>query len=266
MIEKKSALPPEQYAREVLCLLGIEGTPTPVIEICEAFDLEIVYEDIDADGILVRQVDRNLMIVKDHMDSYEARQFYTIAHELGHFYLPWHRKNSYICNKEDMHNFQSMEEIEHEANRFASELLMPDPQFSSDVKRSDLIMSDVMALSNKYQTSLTSTAIRMAKRSDLSGAIICCKDGRISWVVKTHSAEDFEFRSGRLSEQTYAHDVFLGKPIDDRKLRVHSIAWLSNIDFEYDDYTIYEQTLPMPRLNQTLSIITIDEGVIPPFR
>ncbi len=258
MNKKFSSLPPEQYAREVLCYLKIDTIPIPLLEIYQLFDLELVFRnDLDAEGILVSVGNRHLVLIKDGIDSYETRLLYTIAHELGHYYLPSHQQRLFVCNANDMQQYRPVLKLEYEANRFASELLMPDPQFSRDVYHSDLVMEDLIHLANKYQTSLTSTAIRFAARTNLIGAIICCQDDAVSWVVKTKDTEGVEFRTGQLSEQAYAHNCFVDRVIDGNKHRVQPQTWLSSVDVECD-YYVYEQTISMPRLNQTLSIVTIE--------
>jgi len=258
MIKKKSALPPEQYAREILCLLGIDSIPIPIKGICKAFDLELVYSsDLDAEGILVSKGDRHVVLIKDGIDTYETRRLFTIAHELGHYYLPLHQRGIFVCNSDDLHQYKPICQFEYEANKFASELLMPDPQFSEDVRKSDFSIEDLVRLANKYQTSLTSTAIRFSQRTKLTGAIICCQEDSIAWVAKTADSEDFEFRTGRLNERTYVHKYFDGRPIVANKFRVEPQAWLSSVDLEYG-YCVYEQSLAMPRLNQTLSVVTIE--------
>lgn len=137
-MNNQSALPPEQFAREVLYHLQIDIIPTPVIRICEAFDLELHYrDDLDAEGVFVARGDNNHIIIKNSSDSYQARKLFTISHELGHFYLPWH-KGDFVCNPMDLNTYVSSNKLESEANRFAAELLMPERFFAKDVRKSDL--------------------------------------------------------------------------------------------------------------------------------
>jgi len=59
-------------------------------------------------------------------DSARPRQKFTLAHELGHIIIPWHLGT--FIDKVDENNVTSNTEywvLEREANRFASEVLMP---------------------------------------------------------------------------------------------------------------------------------------------
>lgn len=80
-----------------------------------------------ADGITVNiKSDKPKIYINNAFDIPKTRQKFTIAHELGHIFLPWHKGtiasdiNEYSISTHIMYR-----EMESEANRFASELLMP---------------------------------------------------------------------------------------------------------------------------------------------
>lgn len=66
----------------------------------------------------------------------KGRVNFSIAHELGHFFLPHHRE---LLLAGDMHNsksdFRSTQRREQEADAFAANLLMPRELFIDEVKR-----------------------------------------------------------------------------------------------------------------------------------
>lgn len=80
-----------------------------------------------ADGITVNiKSDKPKIYINNAFGIPKTRQKFTIAHELGHIFLPWHKGtiasdiNEYSISTHIMYR-----EMESEANRFASELLMP---------------------------------------------------------------------------------------------------------------------------------------------
>jgi hypothetical protein len=104
---------------------------------------QIVYKKIPVDGVdgiclnLKRPGKTPTVIVND--DSPRTRQKFTLAHELGHIIMPWHLGTFIDDIDEDAVNPDTQYwELEREANRFASELLMPfDWIFSLYRKNSD---------------------------------------------------------------------------------------------------------------------------------
>lgn len=64
----------------------------------------------------------------------------------------------------------------------------------------DLCLEGIPVLAQKYQTSLTSTAIRFAQRTNIPGAIFGCHNGRITWVAKTNGLDNIDLRKGLLSQ------------------------------------------------------------------
>jgi Zn-dependent peptidase ImmA (M78 family) len=59
--------------------------------------------------------------------TFYRRQRFTLAHELGHHFIPWHA-GLIICHIDPEYRLRNYlyEEMEGEANRFASELIMPE--------------------------------------------------------------------------------------------------------------------------------------------
>lgn len=91
---------------------------------------KIIYKSIPFDG--VDGVCSNLKtagktpIVIVNADSARTRQKFTLAHELGHIIIPWHL-GTFIdeIDESAVHPYNQYWELEREANKFASELLMP---------------------------------------------------------------------------------------------------------------------------------------------
>ena len=102
---------------------------------------------------------------EDITDSKKKRHCrFTIAHELGHCFIPAHADyitQQAMLNKNNLHSKKYSFTKEYEANTFASELLIPSctvgkiEQYGSDFKQ---IIENI---SKKYDTSFTATALKV---------------------------------------------------------------------------------------------------------
>lgn len=93
-----------------------------------------------------------------------ARARFTLAHELGHFFIDEHRNA--LRAGADVHGSQteylSGNPIEVEADLFASHLLLPTGPFLRAVGKRGPSLESVIEIANEFGTSLSSTAIRFA--------------------------------------------------------------------------------------------------------
>ena len=109
--------------------------PIPVFEIIEflGYDVDFrkdgLYEDHNYLGGLL--IDEKTVELNENLSNQEGRMHFTVAHEIGHIVL--HAKNSLINNRRhnsmlrtnDEFGEKKLENIEREADAFASYLLMP---------------------------------------------------------------------------------------------------------------------------------------------
>lgn len=102
------------------------------------------------------------------------RARFTLAHELGHYFIPEHR-NALKSGRAPTHpshcDHESKNPVEMEADHFASCLLLPSQRFHKQVKKVEEGLKGICQLAGIFGTSLTSTAIRYAKL-DLSQCVV----------------------------------------------------------------------------------------------
>lgn len=97
-------------------------------------------------------------------DSGRAR--FTLAHELGHFFIDDHRRalaSGQVLRHPSRCDHESRNPAEAEADHFASHLLMPTARFLREAKKYLPGLDAVLALKESFGTSITSTAIRYVK-------------------------------------------------------------------------------------------------------
>lgn len=121
------ALPEEKVARRLLRDLKL-SPPVAIRKLVERY-ADIEEDDIPArvDAILLDQSRRRARpLIVLQRTTPPTRKVFTLAHELGHIILPWQ------CGTFALHTDSFIEalpvfydDVESEANRFASEILMP---------------------------------------------------------------------------------------------------------------------------------------------
>lgn len=242
-------------ARDLLMQLGIEK-PENLQEILNT--LEIDYKEVELregfDGALVSAGGTYGMMINKNI-TYEARRRFTIAHELGHYWIPSHFSEYRICSKLDIGVFDSKKDsIEYEADIFAAEFLMPEKLFKKDVGRVTTKLKSIADLSEKYKTSLTATAIRFVDYTLEPCALILLQDKSIRWAKKSRSFR-YELRT-RLTD-CYAFDIAENGE-DSVTGELYSHLWLANpsrgLEF------VYEDAINFKWLNQQLVLLTLNNN------
>lgn len=121
----------ETRAEAILKKAGVTSLPVPVEEIAEKYQIRISRAPHkNFSGMLIRKDGRALIGVNN--SEAEVRQRFTIAHELGHFFL--HPNQDAFVDYRDNKNGIMRTPREKQANMFAAALLMPRKLLSKDFK------------------------------------------------------------------------------------------------------------------------------------
>jgi Zn-dependent peptidase ImmA (M78 family) len=137
----------------ILKKLNINKAPIPLEEIAGLFSLNIVYypnfpEHIS--GMIIKE--DNLLAIGVNSNKPETRQRFTIAHEIGH-YVMGHDEDTIL---EDFFDKKTDKEVE--ANKFASELLMPYEILKKDISNTPM---DIPKLASLYHVSEQAMSVRL---------------------------------------------------------------------------------------------------------
>lgn len=140
-------------------------------------------------GCLLKSADRFGIFYSDSFSSDGFRRF-TIAHELGHYFLDGHFEHIFAegnVRHQSNSEFTSDDRCEREADAFAAALLMPRTLFKAACARTKPGLEAVEVLAGQCGTSLTATAIRYAVLSDDPIAVVCSKDNRVQFAFMSDS-------------------------------------------------------------------------------
>lgn len=121
----------EARAEKVLREAGVKGLPVPVEEIATKHQILIrKAPHADFSGMLIRKDGRALIGVSSSEPP--VRQRFTVAHELGHFFL--HEDKDAFVDYRDNKEGVMRTPREKQANMFAAALLMPRNMLLKDFK------------------------------------------------------------------------------------------------------------------------------------
>jgi len=139
-----------QTAKEVLTYLNLTTVPIAVEKICDALDIAIIEDDLtylekkhgnEIAGLIYLDAKKDIRAIFVNEKDPFPRQRFTVAHELGHFFL-------HLTDKEDgvFVSFRSLKSPqETEANKFASDLLMPAALLKEEHKKAFIATAEYFA-------------------------------------------------------------------------------------------------------------------------
>lgn len=246
----------KHHAKSLIKSLGTITLPIDPYRIAEKGGIEIREDDCEGySGMLLVVNSQALISIKMSIREYPKKRF-TVAHELGHFYIPGHitRETNYFkCNDKDLNTFGRKDNRESEANEFAAELLMPEDIFKEKIKHKNLSYNLLEDLIATFKTSLTATGIRFVDIYE-DYALICSENSLIKWFSKGKEFPFFVVANGRLSEDSIAIEFFKGRELSKSFEAVPANCWLDDYKLK-EGMEVQELSIALPYYNQVLSFI-----------
>ncbi|MES2772918.1 MAG: ImmA/IrrE family metallo-endopeptidase [Bacteroidota bacterium] len=248
-------------------------------EIAKFEDVPIHYDNYENafDGMLLFDTDSSDFHIHINIDNGNRqdskRGRFTLAHELGHFFLDEHRlglKYGLLEPHASFHNINQKSPIEEEADYFASCLLMPTIKFknhSSEYRRRTgnrrFSFDTIKDLSESFQTSVLSTLIRFGEVGTHEIFAIISKDNIVKWYVKSSDFPNWtwKFKVGEPVPQT----TVAGEYYNLKNRKFSTIEQLDADDWfkpSADDYRanrqMYEQCFYSDSYGYVISLIWFD--------
>jgi hypothetical protein len=130
------------------------------------------------------------------IDSPRAR--FTLAHELGHYYIDEHRE-ALAAGRTPAHRscceYESANLAEQEADRFGASLLMPMERFAPQARRLPPGLAGITLLAGEFGVSLTAAALRYAEADVRPCAVIKWDAQRYAWKKLSSSTFQARYRA-----------------------------------------------------------------------
>ena len=191
---------------------------------------------------------KNIVLDKDRARNVKRDRF-TIAHEIGHYLMPWHDT---LQQWDNTINFDLDDKIEQEANDFASELLVPEEYLLQDIKDKKLTLDLIKSLSEKYNVSLVVMARRILKYSQVEAiALIYYSNGK-KYVQMKSSVFKGELKEGMIKDSS-AHKLIktYNSSAETKEILDYDVWFKQNID----NYKVVEESIYQSKLGRVFTLI-----------
>lgn len=195
LMELEDHKTPSDVVEEILRQNPDLTYPTPLERFVELAGIESISElTTDGfEGMLITNPEKSRGAIMVKAGVSPRRRRFTVAHELGHFLLPWHRQQKFSCKSSDIKdsafsrtNSTEQVNIEVEANAFASELLMPSSAFKSFIDDFETpTLQNLTTLSDTFDVSFEATVHRYKALSDKPLAFVFSHHNVVRYWVKT---------------------------------------------------------------------------------
>ena len=261
---------PDLFLQSFIDPFAIANTEAPMLKVIGAdfknrFDGQLEYHQKQNTFLLFYNtrydVERNDKLV------HHPRTRFSVAHELGHYYLEKHR--AFLMKTSKTHSskneFTNDTTVEREADAFAASLLMPKAVFAPLVNSNELTIPRIIKLSDAFQTSRVSTAIRSVQLSDFPCALIGIREKMIVWqflsetlieggcypkpkgIVQSPSTKEVLTNLNAVTTE-----IAPKSESADHWFWVYGLAQGKNL-------TVTEHYLPVPIMNTFLVLLTLSE-------
>ena len=207
--------------------LGIREPEEIAIEaIAEDCGATILYQPLQGtEARIVGHGDRAIITVNEAASL--GRRRFSGAHELGHWMCD-RGKIAFACTDKILATEWSDDNPERRANRYAVALLLPDAIFSPYAKNREVTFATVRDLADRFQTSLTATAIRLVELASFPAMIVCTENGRRRWFIRGPDVPEILWPRERPSRNTVAWDLLQGKAMPSGPVDVCADGWLDH--------------------------------------
>lgn len=175
----------------------ITSLPIDPFEIAERHKIMVVAKPADAAGVSGFLTMLGGKFVIAHATHIKNDGFirFTVAHELGHYFLPGHPEKLF-GGRDGIHysksGFISDDACEVEADNFAAALLMPEKLFTEAMRDVGEGFEAIKSLTKLCRTSITATAIRYAKFAEDPVAIVVSSGRTIDYCFMSPPLKDIK--------------------------------------------------------------------------
>jgi Zn-dependent peptidase ImmA (M78 family) len=242
---------PERYAQDILSALEL-SPPVDVHRVCSSYDIRVYFEDIQtAEAFLVVANGKKSIIINERKILYIPRQRFTIAHEVGHFFIPWHSSQC-ACYK--IGDFDTSNAAENEADIFASELLIPTVFLLPKIQGKTITLELIKKLAQQFNVSLGAITRKViANTEEKVIGLLYYRDGTKLVQAKSRSF-DLHLRDDVIGASA-AKELLNSRFSNESIKRILSCnEWFHENN---NDIKIVEESLYQPNLNRVFTILRI---------
>ena len=178
-----------------------EGDSVSLEKILDQQEIELYCDDFgdDFEGLIELTDDLFIIYLNTTLGNNPdtPRGRFSIAHELGHFFIDAHRLAITQKRMPSLGDYSNEDlEIEREADLFASRLLLPKNQFARAIKKVDKGLKGICELAKKFRVSVKCAALRYLSEEPMPCSLIFrSNDGSVKWKLFSKQMWNAGFRS-----------------------------------------------------------------------
>lgn len=199
----------------------------------------------------------NKAIITVNCRSSPRRQRFSVAHELGHW--QYHRGRILICRSDEIGRpREGQTATERTADNYAADLLMPWYLIRPVIRTYPrLNFHNIQTIADTFNTSLTSTTIRVVDSGEFPIVLVCHGHEGRRWFSRARDVPQRWFPRAELDHESFAFAILFGSSAEDHIPRkIGADAWFDRRDA--DEFEIYEQTVRIGN-DEILTLLLITE-------
>jgi Zn-dependent peptidase ImmA (M78 family) len=232
-----ATMDPVVKAKWVLETMGIHDIPASHLnKIAQSENIYVLRRSLPSEkclsGTLVYRGDKKGILINIYIDN-TGRHNFTFAHELGHYFLQ--HKPTYIsdgesgfrCSTQDIESDNGQLSKEVEANRFATELLMPEVLFKPFTAGSLFDFTLIGSLANQFYVSKQASGNRILDFIREPYVLICTRGLKITAMKCSRAAKAYSIAHYTIPSGTSTYDAIAGKHNQGGFSLVDASRWLN---------------------------------------
>jgi len=192
-------------------------------------------------------------------DSRRRKRF-TVAHELGHFCIPSHKKSAVRCVSPETARDGTTRDSEREANDFAAELLLPRSIVAPTIAQGGIDVARAIQLADRFDVSTVSAALRMCELTRERAAVLYHRDGRLRWGIRFGMPFGLPASGAPPPGDTVAYDVASGRSGSAVGQEVELGQWLPLGDPERWGGVLLESSILLDSPGEILTVLWLAES------
>lgn len=199
-------------------------------------------------------------IVSVNSGAIPTRRRFSLAHEIGHWQL--HRGRLLFCGESDIGNpAHSALNPESQADRFASDLVLPPYMFKSrvtKVKRPTL--AAVREVADEFGVSDTATLLKLIDMDQFPIMVVCHNKERRRWFHRAPMIPGWWFPRDDLDHESFAFEMLFGSANESSyPQKVGADAWFAFRGV--DRFEVQEQSFRLPN-DEVLTVLTLPDEAL----
>jgi len=243
--------------------IEIPINPDKICTLLSSNSLRIEYHEREIEtpnicGMSITDNNSAHIIVNSKIKS-SSRRLFTAAHELGHviLHIQTGKKAKSECSNNDIFLNKDEENMEAEANQFASALIMPQSLIVNAIYSNELTWQLMKTLSQKYHSSLEATARRAVKITKDMYALIIHEKSKM-WSPVTSNSFPCFIPTSNFSR--YLQPIIFGESdfnFPNRLEECELSDW--NLTLNPHQYRCYYSSLNFAKYSRIMTLLSIEE-------